>query len=439
MIVPYYSVGRKEQEVDSTSLRLPYNTLTGGSTLMRSSFEQGFRSIVPTGDEVKEIALNVAEPYSWWMDYQSNKIRALTKRPEFDTSSLTVDRGHTWLLEQYTLQGLQNLSWSVSGETYEMRNVVPYRESDLIPMSTLPSTSIETWSAQQYGRMAPVVSEFSLANFLGELREGLRLLPQLQTRAKRAKAAGDAYLSVEFGWKPLLNDLHGLAESILQASFGLYRPYGASHRRRERPTIHAFSTGDVGVGNLSARVGHLGNPAGYNPYSATSISWSSIGAIGTATNTFQSEMKQWVEGEFVYIPKAGFDPSSFLDRYETLVSVDLTPAVLWELAPWSWLVDWFAHIGQSIASMEAGLSNRILSTYFYGMEDSSSTTTGTVRVTGNQSGRIYNGPRVMTTTIRRRRRRRIRANPFGYGGSSSTMLNLQQIGILNALGLTKAR
>ncbi len=437
--MPYYSVGRKVQEVDSTILRLPYNTLSGGKTLAESTFEQGFRTRLPTGDEVLEIALNVAEPYSWWMDYQSMKRSALDKRAEFDTSSLTNDRGHTWLLETYQIQGLQNFSWSVSGETYECRNVVPYRGSDLVAASTLLPSSIETWSAQQYGRMAPVVSEFSLASFLGELREGLTILPELKSRAKRAKAAGDAFLNIEFGWKPLLDDLRSLGEGLLQASMGLYRPFGATHRRRERPITQNFNILETGEGNLQHRAGNLGATAYYNPYASTSTNWSATGAVATQKVYIQSEQRQWAEGEFVYIPKAGFDSSNFLDRVETLMSVDLTPAVLWELAPWSWLVDWFAHIGQSIAGMEAGLSNRILSTYFYGMEDTSSTTTGSTFIVRNQSGRIHNGPKTMTVTIRRRRRRRIRANPFGYGGSSSSVLNLQQIGILNALGLTKAK
>ncbi len=438
--MPYYSVGRKIQEVDSTQLKLSTGTITGGKTLADSTFEQGFRTRLPTGDEVKEIALNVAEPYSWWMDYMSMKTEALTRRTEFDTTSLRNDRGHTWLLESYTIQGLQDFSWRFTGgETYEHRNVVPHVGDDPIASAMLLPSSIETWSAQAYGSMAPVVGEFSLASFLGELREGLTLLPQIKSRAKRAKAAGDAFLNIEFGWKPLLDDLRSLGEGLFQASMGLYRPYGASHRRRERPITQDFRILERGEGLLKSRIGNLGSTAYYSPHASTSTTWANAGAYATQKLYLQSEQRQWAEGEFVYIPKAGFDPSSFLDRFETLVSVNLTPAVLWELAPWSWLVDWFAHLGQSISAMEAGLSNRILSTYYYGMEDTSSTTTVSTFVTRNQSGMIHTGPGTKTVTIRRRRRRRIRANPFGYGGSSSTVLNLQQIGILNALGLTKAR
>jgi hypothetical protein len=160
---------------------------------------------------------------------------------------------------------------------------------------------------------------------------------------------------------------------------------------------------------------------------------------GLTSIVSKTTLNQWVEGEFVYIPKAGFDPKNFLDRYETLASVNVTPAVLWELAPWSWFVDWFAQIGQAIAAMEAGISNRVLSTYFYAMEDASATTKlSSVNIT-SVSGFIYQGPGRVISELSRRRRRRIRGNPFGFSGSSSSALNVQQMGILAALGLTKTR
>lgn len=438
--MPYYSVGRKEAVVDSTSLRLPYNTTSGGSTLQRGSFEIGFRTRLPSGDEVKEIALNVAEPYSWWMDYQSMKRRALAKDPDFDTSLLREDKGHTWTFEQFEVKNLESFTFGISGESYQLRNVIPYRSVSPVGWAQLPSSSIESWAALQYGRVAPVTSEFSLSTFMGELREGLpRMIPDMIRRANTLKGVGSDYLNLEFGWKPLISDLQGLSESLLQASFGLFRPLGAAHRKRERPLIESFNRQDLGSGNMQALVGNLGSPTSYNPFASTSIGFHGTGAVVQGTHVDQSSVRQWVEGEFVYIPKAGFDPGKYLDRFETLANVDLTPAVLWELSPWSWLVDWAAQIGSSLSAMEAGLSNRILSTYFYGMEDTKSSSTHSLVVTGNQSGRSHVGPRNFTTIMERRRRRRVRANPFGYTGSSSSTLSGQQMAILGALGLTRSK
>lgn len=439
--MPYYSVGRKESAVDSTSLRLPYNTTTGGTTLQKGSFEIGFRTRLPSGDEVKEIALNVAEPYSWWMDYQSMKRRAAASDPDFDTSLLREDKGHTWFFEQLEVQGLVDATFKATlGESYQLRNVLPYRSNSPVTWAQLPTSSIESWAALQYGRVAPVVSEFSLSTFLGELREGLpRLIPDFIHRAQTMKGLGSDYLNLEFGWKPLISDLQGLAESLLQASFGLFRPMGANHRRRDRDEIITFSREDFTSGNMQCLVGRHASLSQYNPYSTTSTGFHATGAVAQGSQVNRSSVKQWVEGEFVYIPKAGFDPKNFLDRFETLASVDLTPAVLWELSPWSWLVDWAGQIGSSLSAMEAGLSNRVLSTYFYGMEDTTASTTQGLIVTGNQSGVSWTGPRNLTSKIVRRRRRRIRANPFGYTGSSSTTLTGSQMAILGALGLTRSK
>jgi hypothetical protein len=183
----------------------------------------------------------------------------------------------------------------------------------------------------------------------------------------------------------------------------------------------------------------MGAPSGFDPYAGSAISFHGTGAIGIGKSVQKTALKQWCEGEFVYIPKAGFDPSKFLDRYETLVSVDITPAVLWELAPWSWLVDWATQIGAQLSAMEAGLSNRVLSTYFYGMEEATASLKTDVLVTGNQSGRVHQGPQFMRTEMHRRRRRRIRANPFGYTGNPNTALSGSQMAILGALGLTRLR
>jgi hypothetical protein len=288
--------------------------------------------------------------------------------------------------------------------------------------------------------MAPSVGEFSLSTFLGELREGLpRLVPDLLTRAKTAKAAGGDYLNVEFGWKPLLNDVRSLADTFLQASMGLFRPFGATHRMRGSRPIETFSRYDgVGKVPLSVYCGNYGSMPNFSPGTGTGA-LSGLQGQGLTSIVSKTTLNQWVEGEFVYIPKAGFDPKNFLDRYETLASVNVTPAVLWELAPWSWFVDWFAQIGQAIAAMEAGISNRVLSTYFYAMEDASATTKlSSVNIT-SVSGFIYQGPSRVISELSRRRRRRIRGNPFGFSGSSSSALNVQQMGILAALGLTKTR
>jgi hypothetical protein len=304
----------------------------------------------------------------------------------------------------------------------------------------IPVSTLESWAALQYGRMAPGVSEFSLSAFLGELREGLpRALPDLlRKRADIARAAGSDYLNVEFGWKPLLDDLQSLALSLLEASYGLFRPFGANHRRREDLPIESFSRFD-GSGTLSGYYGSS-SPISHGEHKAEGNgAFGGLSITGQWSTVRRTSIIRSIEGEFVYIPKAGFDPSKYMDRLETLVSLEITPAVLWQLSPWSWMVDWFADIGGAISSMEAAVSNRVLSTYCYAMETTEVSVDNSVASLRhiNSATVSYTGPKIWTGTQRYVRKRRVRANPFGFEGTSNSRPTGEKAAILAALGLTR--
>jgi hypothetical protein len=161
-------------------------------------------------------------------------------------------------------------------------------------------------------------------------------------------------------------------------------------------------------------------------------------AIGTVST--RRKVTRSIEGEFVYIPKAGFDPSKYMDRLETLMQINITPSTLWQLTPWSWLTDWFADLGGSVASMEAAVSNRVLSTYLYAMEHTeTSVDSSLAAIRPRLAGWAYYGPSSYHQRLTYTRKRRIRANPFGFTGSSSTHLTGEQGAILGALGLTRLR
>ena len=119
------------------------------------------------------------------------------------------------------------------------------------------------------------------------------------------------------------------------------------------------------------------------------------------------------------------------------MSTEITPALLWELAPWSWLADWVLHLGDSLRAQEAAMSNRVLTTYAYAMESVEvenhlALSNIRPRYTGSYAGPSHYSCAWTTTS-----RRRIRANPFGFIGTSASPLTVGQLGILNALSLKK--
>jgi len=419
-----------------------YSSQQTGHTVRSGIVERSFRTKAPQGTRVSEVAQNVAEPYSWFVDLQNLKIQAAITRG-FDKSVFRSDTGHPWDLQRFDIHGVPwNFSWSGGADRYDHWGVFPLttaggRDSNFL----IPSSGLESWASTQYGRMAPSVGDFSLNTFLGELREGLpRILPSsLMGKVGTLKNAGSDYLNVEFGWKPLINDLRELAMALSAASYGLYRPFGASHRERKAKELVTYDSFDATNQEILYQCGRQMNPATALPTDSLGHNGSSY-AKGNVHTVHKTSVKRWIEGEFVYIPKAGFDASKYQDRLETLMSFDLTPATLWELTPWSWLVDWVFDLGGAITAMEAATTNRVLSTYCYAMEETHTKVSTKVTILGSvHPFYAFNGDRNLSHSYEFSRKRRIRANPFGFSGTPSTTLNGGQMAILGALGLTKLR
>ena len=427
----------------STGLRTP---LSGGSYAREASIERGFRTRVPIGSSVKQVPDKEADPYSWFTDLNELKKRAAIA-DGFDASAFRLDKGHPWKLEFFKTRGTP-MAYKVGRPDFADDL---YFTGFLHPTSTVrlqsgyyipPESDLRSWAALKYGQMAPTSDRFSLPAFLGELREGLPAFIPAMAKAKHgaalARNAGSDYLNIQFGWMPLLNDLRKIAEALASASYGLFKPWGATHRSRgENPSDDMISAEKIPWNGGISTGDYFDSP--FRPYLNGSGVTTSSRLYGTATISNNVRSRRWCEGEFIYLPKAGFDPSKYDERYDTLFKTDLTPSDLWQLAPWSWLVDWFFDIGKAIESYEVGLSNRVLSSYMYAMEEVVSTTQVLVWDIRAENQYSYTGPRSWSFQWEYSRKRRIRANPFGFTLNPESALNAAQFAILGALGLTKIR
>jgi hypothetical protein len=179
------------------------------------------------------------------------------------------------------------------------------------------------------------------------------------------------------------------------------------------------------------------DPAGFGLTGNQAISF--LGLNGQAIRSSRVEVRRWFEGEYVYLPKAGFNPGDHLERFETLMKTDLTPSDLWQLSPWSWLVDWFLDIGGAIEAYETATSSRVLSTYAYAMEETLTRKGSLIWSIAPDTNRYYAGPRSFAGEWVYHRKLRIRANPFGFTLNPTVSLTALQLGILGALGLTRLR
>lgn len=420
----------------------------------------GFRSHAHSGAHYSSEQSDISvDPYAYFLGQVSKNSYQARLAERGMTASGEADRGHSFSLSKYSLHGSLSATLMFKPSSgghipilYENCqphvSVVGNTLLRAVPNTWTPGADLPTFAQRAYARVAPTAVVFDAANFLGELREGLpRLaLESFKSSAKVLRGVGSDYLNVEFGWKPLINDIIKAGQALAGATDLLSGGGQRVHRRYGIPTLRSFSEyTDAAVSNIASGFQGLREPAFGLPSGTITSSTGPSGAKAYVLRT--SERTQWFEGEFTNFFKIGFDPSNYMDRLNELVNTKLTPAVLWELAPWSWLIDWSLRIGDTIKANELAASDRLVMHYGYAMEhtihrDLVSVDYSAVPRTSAQSlGQNY-WPVLPASTSHvsvTEHKRRIRANPYGFRTGGTAALTGGQLGILGALGLTKLK
>ena len=267
-------------------------------------------------------------------------------------------------------------------------------------------------------RVEPTKSYADVATFIGELRsDGIpRLRPEvMQVQTKRARAAGSDYLNVEFGWRPLVSDIQKMAYAVIHSHEILsnYRSHGSGQKIRRR---FAFPT------QSESWSGSFSN---FLPIPT------SVNQLGTGTAFAHRQQDMWFAGAFRYHVPVGDDFMNRLQYYRSsaqkLLGVDITPETVWNVSPWSWLVDWQTNVGDVLHNVSAMGRDGLVLQYGYMMchtsfEESRSAKFGTA------------GFASISTRSQTKLRRP--ATPFGFGVDIAG-LTARQSAILVALGLSR--
>jgi hypothetical protein len=153
-------------------------------------------------------------------------------------------------------------------------------------------------------------------------------------------------------------------------------------------------------------------------------------------------VNRWFSGAFTYhLPVdlfAGVVKDKRLAVAQKLLGGDVDPEVLWDLAPWSWAVDWFSSVGDVIHNLSAYAKDGLVVRYGYIMEHS------IVRDTYSYSGDLglipeakFTGRPADLVLVSEKKLRR-RSSPFGFGLALSE-LTTRQKAIVAALGLSRIK
>lgn len=312
-------------------------------------------------------------------------------------------------------------------------------------MSFPPSTGLassnavlDSWGAKAISQCKPTNSVADVATMLGEVvREGL---PKMighafwkdETKKALRKKGSSEFLNYQFGLSPMVREMRAVASAISNAD-AVLRQYQRDSGRmvRRRFEFPPEESGSVTV---------LKDPA--SPIlSAPSHSVLFVGSThqGKSLRINRTIRRRWFSGAFTYYLPTGGNAYDSMYRQalmaRKLLGLSLTPDLVWNLAPWSWAVDWFTNAGDVIDNLTSWQVDGLVMKYGYMMEHVVSTYdyvfTGNPRLRGTSA-------RPQTITFGREIKRRRKANPFGFGITWSGLSPIQ-IAIAAALGLNRGR
>jgi len=295
-----------------------------------------------------------------------------------------------------------------------------------------PGLSSAVLGAEAIRRTIPTNPAASLATTLGELRrEGLPSLIGANSMRKDNRPPGKLggeHLNVEFGWKPLVNDVVKTALALDAAERRIKQLIRDSGRRVRRS--YAFPT--EGGAETRVRSGSLVNPTGQASWNQM---WGTLNGVLTETRSYSR--RSWFSGAYTYLYDPGEGKIGSLKRFQRKwlhsVGLEASPSVAWNLMPWSWLSDWAVNFGTVLENAEAFSRDGLVLQYGYLMTETTSEHTYTLVGPYPKMGGDV-GP--ISITFRKTTKVRTRATPYGFGLATSSFSN-RQWAILAALGMTK--
>lgn len=396
----------------------PYPVYGDGST--------GPRSFDTTQSIIQETD---SEGHPWFLSkkdgYQGRDIGGpfVTRRSSWDSTY----KDQRFTLNAYYAGGVKYADGNIYGLTPDLarfdtnKNAVPLVEDSVL----------DSWGTSAISSVIPTKSKVDLAISAAELlREGLPSLigfGLLKGKIKDFRKVGDELLNIEFGIKPLISDIQGTAKAIVDAAKRLEqleRDSGRLVRRKFQFPLREESF-------VTRVTGATAVPKGWS----NTYLWSDYSRNERiTTSTYKTD--RWFSGAFTYHLNLGERQRSQLyaaaDNARLLLGIKLDAEVLWNLAPWSWLADWFGNVGDIATNVSHFSRDGLVMPYGYMM----CTSSVHQRAVSNLYWSDPAGPRTIVDTFTFTRKQRRAANPFGFG-LTDLMLDSRQTSILAALGISR--
>jgi len=297
-----------------------------------------------------------------------------------------------------------------------------------------------------------------VATALGELFQDVPQLPGIHLWESRlriaealTKGVASEFLNAIFGILPTVADMGDFLKATHKYDRAIdqfVRDAGRNVRRQFNFPKEMTTTETI--------VNHSYSPAGHfrlktDPSSSDVFcpSWGGWLPSHVTLRERKVERKQWFSGAFSYHLPLGYDYRADVGRKQLMAKLfgaqpDMN--TVWELAPWSWAVDWITNASSVIQNLQSYIDYGTVMPYGYMMETTTVTDTYSAgEIDGSDPGFYLHGgtfigsytPHVSPIVLRTTVKKRIQANPFGFGLTWDGLSTVQKT-ILAALGITRA-
>jgi hypothetical protein len=296
------------------------------------------------------------------------------------------------------------------------------------------NTVLDALGATAISRTIPTNPVAGLSVTFGEFREGFpRLIgSSLFRKGDFLKKSGEEWLNLQFGLMPLISDFKRWLHAYRKADALWDQFLRDSGRRVRRRYTFPKSTEVIETSVASA------SPAGASYILSFPGFWQGGGHTFPLHTEIVLERNRWFSGSFTYCAEFSKAQQNEwkkgLRRVEHLYGAKIDLKAIWDLAPWSWAVDWFGNTGEIINNLTRFAEDGLVMPYGYMMELSVRKATYRMRDVTPTGYHIPDMTQVLNHTVKYRRR----ATPFGFGLNEGSFTP-RQLSILAALGLTRAR
>lgn len=357
------------------------------------------------------------------------------------------DNGHPFRTEKnspptFDKLNIRMVGCDSSGRQYPYRgNLIPGQGVGLSWWPTITERSPSQINAE--GRRAielttPTAPEASLAEFALEMKERIPSLVGAQTARQgfSSRSLGGEYLNWEFGLKPFVKDLEELSQSVLRANDLVNQYARDSGRVVRRSRLLSDETYLTGEATYTTALGM----SRLNGVNQTSQLFVQSGNTRLHRRVDHMRVSVRFAGAFQYHLSEAHGFLGRMERYAQLANKllggQITASTVYELTPWSWLLDWGSDFGTFVSNVTAFSQDSLVLRYGYIMH----TYQGTRIRTASGLAPVYPGgsvPASVSSQAERTVKVRTRSTPYGFG------LNLENLSprrwaILGALGMTRS-